>query len=314
MTGVFLTIDTELASGLHRRGLTLAENLAKSIEARCTEGDFGVRYQSRRLADAGLKAVFFVDPMPALIYGVEFLKPIVAEILSHGHEVQLHLHTEWLDLIEKPPVAGRGQHIGQFDDGEQAALIACAAELLRAAGAPEPAAFRAGNYGADDRTLRALHRLGIGFDTSFNPAVGQEQCRITLGRDQIEPVLHQNVVELPVSCISDWPGHIRPAQLTALSSWEMRAALKHAARSGQVAFTIVSHSFELIDRGSRRPRRTVVGRFDALCQLLAANRGTMPTLGFADITPMGLLATANPTRLSPNPVRTGLRMIAQLSR
>lgn len=311
MTGVFLTIDTELSSGLHRRGLTLAENQMKCIDAQCAEGDFGVRYQARRLADAGLKAVFFVDPMPALIYGTEFLKPLVADMLSHGHEVQLHLHTEWLDLIERPPVAGRGPHICLFDTTEQVALISCAAELLCGAGAPEPIAFRAGNYGADDRTLRALSRIGIGFDTSFNPVYRNEQCRISLGVDQIEPILHESVVELPVTCIVDWPGHIRHAQLRALSSWEMRSALEQAVASGQTAFTIVSHSFELIARGPQRPRGEVVRRFEALSRLLAANKEDMPTLGYADITPAAMLATAEPTRLSPNPVRTALRMLSQ---
>jgi hypothetical protein len=312
MTEVFITIDTELASGLHRRGVSLAVNLDRSIHARCAEGDFGLSYQARRLEEAGLKAVFFLDPMPALIFGTEFLKPIVEEVLTRGHEVQLHLHTEWLDMIDKPPVASRGRHIGQFDEAEQVSLIACAAELLCAAGAPEPVAFRAGNFGADDRTLRALHRLGIRYDSSFNPAFGDAQCRISLGRDQVVPVMHENVLELPVSCISDWPGHIRPAQLVALSAWEMRSAVSHAVATGQPALTIVSHSFELIERGPQRPRWGVVRRFDALCQTLAARRHEAPTRVFAEVSEGALLQTAAPARLPPNPVRSALRMISQL--
>jgi len=313
MTGVFLTIDTELAPGLHRRGLSLAENLAKTIYAQCAQADFGVSYQARRLAQAGLKAVFFVDPMPALVYGTEFLKPIVSDVLEHGHEVQLHLHTEWVDLAAKPPVEGRGQHLWMFDAVEQEALVACATELLCRAGAPVPVAFRAGNYGADDRTLRALHRLGIAFDTSFNPAFAPTQCRISLDRGEVGPVRHENVVELPVSCISDWPGHIRHAQLNALSSWEMRSALKHAAKTGQTAFTIVLHSFELIERGRLRPRQEVVHRFEALCDLLAANGRDLPTRGYLDLAAEEMRAPATARRLPANPVRTGLRMLRQLS-
>jgi len=312
MTEVFITIDTELASGLHRRGASLADNLDRSIHARCAEGDFGLSFQAKRLEEAELKGVFFIDPMPALIFGTDFLKPIVGEVLARGHEVQLHLHTEWLDMVEKPPVAGRGRHIGQFDEADQVSLIACAAELLSAAGAPAPLAFRAGNFGADDRTLRALHRLGIRYDSSFNPAYAGAQCRISLGRDQVVPVMHEHVLELPVGCISDWPGHIRPAQLIALSTWEMRSALGHAVATGQPALTIVSHSFELIERGPQRPRWGVVRRFEALCETLAARRQQAPTRGFADVSERALLQTSAPARLPPNPVRSVLRMISQL--
>src|SRR3546814_9494722 len=41
-----------------------------------------------------------------------------------------------------------------------------AADMLVRAGAPEPVAFRAGNFGANDDTLRALDALGFLFDSS----------------------------------------------------------------------------------------------------------------------------------------------------
>lgn len=312
MTNVFVTIDTELASGLHRRGVGLDDNLDISIHARCAEGDFGVAYQARRLEEARLKAVFFIDPMPVLIYGAEFLKPIVADVLARGHDVQLHLHTEWLDMIAKPPVPSRGRNISCFDEGEQYRLISCAAELLCETGAPPPLAFRAGNYGADDRTLRALERLSIRYDASFNPYFRDAQCRISLGRDQAQPVMHQGVLEVPVSCISDWPGRIRPAQLCALSAWEMRAGLRHAVAAGQTAFTLVSHSFELTARRERRPRHRVVRRFAALCESLSAMRHDAPSRRFGEVDEAGLLPVAAASRLPPNPIRTGLRMVAQL--
>ncbi len=312
MTQVLITIDTELSSGLHRQGVSLADNLDISIHARCTEGDFGVAYQARALESAGLKAIFFIDPMPVLIFGAEFLKPIVAEILTRGHDVQLHLHTEWLDLIDRPPVSSRGQHLCQFQEEEQQRLISCAAELLCMTGAPAPIAFRAGNYGADDRTLRALHRLGMRYDTSFNPRFAGQQSRISLDRHQTQPSMHHGVLELPVSCISDWPGRIRPAQLCALSAWEMRAGLHHALATRQSAFVIVSHSFELISRSARRPRHTVIARFEALCETLSGMRDAAPSHRIDDLEEAALLSAAMASRLPPNPVRTGLRMVSQL--
>ena len=50
-------------------------------------------------------------------------------------------------------------------------LIAAASELLQAAGAPPPVAFRAGSYAACERTVAALGRMGFAFDSSHNGAV-----------------------------------------------------------------------------------------------------------------------------------------------
>src|SRR3546814_15906278 len=55
----------------------------------------GIGHQLDRLAMHGLKACFFVDPMPALVFGFDWLKPLVATILARGQEVQLHLHPNW---------------------------------------------------------------------------------------------------------------------------------------------------------------------------------------------------------------------------
>ena len=92
----------------------------------------------------------------------------------------------------------------------------------------------------------------------------------------------------------------------------MRSAVNHAVATGQPALTIASHSFELIERGARRPRGGVVRRFEALCETLAAERHEAPTRGFADVSAGALLKSAAPSRLPPNPVRTALRMFSQL--
>ena len=91
MTPVFLTVDTEFAWRHHRDGLDRDAIYARSIEP----AGIGVTYQLRRLAENGLKATFFVDPTPALAFGLAPVRRVVKTVLEAGQEVQLHLHPNW---------------------------------------------------------------------------------------------------------------------------------------------------------------------------------------------------------------------------
>ncbi len=272
MLPVMLTVDTEYASGYVASGDadSWARNFTRCLSCETPTGPVGIDYQMQVLGRHGLKAVFFVDPMPALLWGEEAVSRIVEPILSRGHEVQLHLHTEWLALADTSPIGpGRsGRNLSDFTLEEQQALIGWAAERLVAAGATYPLAFRAGNYGANDDTLRALARLGIGFDTSFAPALTGGDCRITLTRDDLAPVERLGVREVPIAAIGA-RGGLRHAQLTALSLSELKAAIRHAAMQDWPAFVLVSHSFEMMNRDKGLANRVVQRRFEALCAWIA---------------------------------------------
>lgn len=314
MTDVLITIDTELSAALHQKSVPAMTNARYSIFGCVDSGKFGIGWQMDCLDEYGLKGVFFVDPMPALVYGSAFLTEVVQTIVSRGHEVQLHVHTEWLEWAESSPVGGRrGSNIADFESDDQFTILMLAMDLLEEAKAPRPIAFRAGNYGADDRTLDALVRVGLTWDTSFNPAFALGSCRITLGVNCVSPVRHGGVVELPVSGLFDWPGHVRPAQVCALSAWEMCAALDHAAREHHPAFTIVTHSFEMLSRDRRRPNRVVMNRFRLMCRAIAQN-SWLRSVGFAELDPAIAAVNADDrTRVGPNPIRTALRVAEQVA-
>ena len=77
-TRVLLTVDTELTSRHYRRGASWHENFERSHDP----AGVGIPYQLRVLAEHKLKACFFVDPMPALVYGLDPIKRIVDAILD----------------------------------------------------------------------------------------------------------------------------------------------------------------------------------------------------------------------------------------
>jgi len=314
MTRVFITIDTEYEPGFTaRHGKdTQTSNFAQSIACTTPGGDVGVAWQARQFARRGLKAVFFVDPMPALLWGTEAISQIVTPILEHGHDVQLHIHTEWLALAgDANPLGGRtGANIRDFALEDQHALIDYAIKELEAAGAPRPVAFRAGNYGANDDTLRALANLGLTHDTSHSPGLPGSACEIGLGAQDRQPLTYCGVTEVPIGCIGDIGGKLRHAQITALSLQELTAAIRHARDTGAESFTIVSHSFELLSRDRARINTVVRNRFERLCEFLASEQG-VSTGTYAGAAPAPVDTPDLLPVLKANVLRTGLRHAEQ---
>ena len=309
MVRVAITIDAELSVAAHRSGQSVDANLATAIYGRCRDGAFGIDYQIEILNQHGLKAVFFVEALAADAVGRAALARVVDTVLAGGHEVQLHIHTEWLPHLRDDPLDGRrGDNMADFSRADQSKLIACGIDNLVDAGAPRPVAFRAGNFGADDRTLAALAEQGIAYDTSYNEAFVGRACRIQAKRPLRQEALLQGVCEVPVTCFYDYPRHARPAQLCAISFGEMRAMLLAAAARGRRTFVIVSHSFELLNRGRDRVNRIHRRRFERLCAFLAEHRARFPTIGFTEMDAVPLGAAGDPSPLASSLWRTGFRM------
>ena len=304
-TPVFITIDTEFAWRHHAAGLDVDAIYARSIEP----AGVGIGFQLARLAEHGLKACFFVDPMPAILYGLAPIRRMVETILAAGQEVQLHAHPGWTAAR----IGDRGRahapvDLNHYDAQEQRTLLAGAIDLLVDAGAPPPVAFRAGCYAADDATLAALALLGIAYDSSHNGAVAAS--RIDLPRAQIAPVERAGVVEVPVTVIRERPGSLRTLQLCALSSGETCDALEHAVASNHACVTLVSHGFDLANRAGTRANGVHVRRFEALCRMLAARRDVLPTAHFVNRPTLALDRDDRP--LAPDLLRTHWRQAEQL--
>jgi peptidoglycan/xylan/chitin deacetylase (PgdA/CDA1 family) len=306
MTPVFLTVDTEFAWRHHAAGLDLDAIYARSIEP----AGVGLRYQLALLARHRLKACFFVDPLPAMVFGLEPFRRIVGTILDAGQEAQLHLHPNWAGAQAGDLGATSGGfELIDHDLDSQRDLLAGAVDLLVAAGAPDPVAFRAGSYAANDDTLAALAQLGFGYDSSHNGAAAPWPSQIGLPARHIAPV-RRGVIEVPVTVIEDAPGSLRTFQLCAVSAAEARDALEHAVARDHAAVTIISHGFELANRAGTAANMVHVRRFERLCEMLDDRREALPTTHFADRPVLRLGQDDRP--LGPDLLRTRWRQAEQL--
>lgn len=316
MTAVYLTIDTEYAYRLPGAGGgpgTRAENFARSIAGQTPGGAAGIFHQMDVLDRHGLKGVFFVDPMPALLWGVEAIADVVGPIAARGHDVQLHCHSEWLAYAPRALVGGAtGQNLKDFRLADQVRILAFARDTLVAAGAPPPVAFRAGNYGANDDTLVALAELGLRYDSSHCPALaGRGASALSLGAEDRRPLVHCGLIEVPTACIATFGGALRHGQLTAMSRRELVAAVRHARDGGIPSLTFVSHSFELLSRDRRRINRLVARRFARFCAELEAMPG-VTTGTFAASPPRAETSGAGVAPLPHRALRGGARVVEQV--
>jgi hypothetical protein len=321
MLKVLITVDTEVYPLVPDwRADTLERDIRRDIYGKTPKGDYGLAYQLEVLHKFGLKAVFFVESLFAGAVGLAPLREMVGRIRDGGHEVQLHLHPEWLAWMGEPPVPPDGRElINQYSRDEQTQLIGLGLHHLKAAGANGASAFRAGDFAANADTLHALHQNGIRYDTSYNPCFANSFPDVEEFGGNTQPVTVSGVWEVPVSYWKTNPLGRRHAQLTNSSLGELKAALWHAERHAWHSFVVVSHSFELLKKRRQRvsnpaPDPVVVSRFVALCRFLHDHRDRFRTCGFDDLTPSPPAAPTPKPPLSSPVFRTAYRVMQQIYR
>jgi len=327
MTNVYITVDTEVwprAHGWPHTPLPADAKCEREIDCYFWGGNsatkLGLPFQLQTLVDHGLKATFFVDPLFSYALGLDPLKRVVEAIQSHGQEVGLHMHPEWLTDPRMPKMpAFRGPYMREYDDDAQRELIGKGIERLRAAGAADIKTFRAGSWGANLGTLRALAHHGIRVDSSLNACYDASLPDLQKRTSLLQPFAVEGISEFPLTYFTDRPPTgKRELQICACSSSELEHVLESAYAEKWNCVVIVSHSFEFVrvnqlhqGKATVGPMRLLGRRFRSLCKYLAANRDRFQTGALGDASPQTTLSTSQPTPLHSNHVRTVGRMISQ---
>lgn len=316
MLDVFFTVDVEIwCDGWQNIDQKFPAAFRKYIHGTTPGGDFGLPYQLKVLNDHGLTGVFFVEPLFSARFGAQALADIVGLIEGAGHEVQLHLHTEWVDEASRPllpDVVAKRQHMRYFSRAEQAVLIKEGAAMLQAAGARPVNAFRAGSFAMNRDTLLALADNSIPFDSSYNASMFGSDSGVMPGVRMTEPADCDGVREYPMTVYDDGTRSLRHTQLTSCSFSEMEGLLWQALEQGRSAFVVLAHSFELLNPAKDRVDPVVLDRFHKLCAFLDRNRDSFRSAGFHGLVP-GTTPGQPPPLASPL-YRTGLRMVQQAYR
>jgi hypothetical protein len=171
MLELFFTVDVEIWCGSwNDLDSRFKGAYNRYIYGPTASGHYGLPFQLRLLNDHGLHGVFFVESLFAARFGNDPLAEILGLIADSSQESQLHVHAEWVDEVAKlrGNVIPKRQHLHMFSESEQTSIIRDAAELFERAGGSRANAFRAGSFGFNLDTLRAVAANGIAFDSSYN--------------------------------------------------------------------------------------------------------------------------------------------------
>lgn len=300
LLNVFITVDTEHSIG----GAFLEPTLKpvgndKRIYGRFAGREYGIPLIMDIADRYDIPLTFFVEVLNKYYFGEQETREVCRYILDRGHDVQLHLHPNFLNFKEQDPRARRyGDNMSSYSLDQQAALIAEGRELLTRYCGHAPVAFRAGNYGADRNTLKALAANGFRFDSSFNAAYPAQSRRIS-SEILNDAAMIEGLWELPVTnFIEALPlraSRYKPFDLNGVSFPEMRSVINQAQSGlGPVNLTFVLHSFSFfkgLDAQYSRVkiRDYVVRRFENLCRFLQQLRASLRCWNLNDFADRGTI-------------------------
>lgn len=280
---VFITVDTETSIG----GAFRSKNLhpvgnRKRIFCKLGKKWYGIPLIMEIADRYGLPVTFFLEALHARYFGLSALQVAADFILSRNHDVQLHIHPNYLNFEQGSLKAGKkqfGDLIGNYTFSEQVEIIEEGMDLLAAAGIAEPVAFRAGCFGASQETAAALKKCGLLIDSSYNACYLDQSC--------LFPDLQINdaaavdgIYEFPITVFFAGKGNevhsLKPLDVNGSSFYEIKRVLLDAAAAGPYNITIILHSFSFLmpfDLQYRRlkPRYQVISWFEKLCDFLAGH-------------------------------------------
>lgn len=273
------------------------------------------------LEQNGLRGTFFVDAFTVEQGFPGAMEPVCEFLLNSGQDVQLHVHPNKKHFAMKMrgEAHPKTDYIADLDSGAQLALLQEGSDRILAWSGRRPIAFRAGNMGASEETLRQLSEAEIPIDSSYTFPYAGGQCRFRNADLYNGSRWYGKTLELALSGFRQpaYPGlqAAKPLDLVGISFQECRDAMKLICKGGADAVLIL-HSFSLFKwRNSQydggRLNSIVARRFRNTCRWLAENAAEFPCRTFSDVasalTAGQYQARSAPPCLVNNPVRSYLR-------
>jgi hypothetical protein len=225
------------------------------------------------LEEVGGKATFFVDVYNSTTVDETLIAACMQEIDARGHEVALHTHPAF---PEGKRGYGMAQTMRALDYDAQAQSISEGITTIKRAIGKKPVSHRAGGYGANRDTLRALKANGITIDASL--LYGYSYCDLNTPFMTInQPVMAEGVLEMPVS-VTRCEMHAMGIPLAALtkkldpdwcSSGEIIRQVAALKAQGVSTIILFLHSYSFIDtEHGFAPNHCAIASFRTLLRAL----------------------------------------------
>jgi len=258
-TLILITIDAEFST--HKDDL--------GIFGKIYDKEFGLPLVVKLLNDYKLKGTFFVDVYTnKKRYLPEFIA-LCRKLHESGHDLQLHTHPDGM-------FDARRGSMQDYTLKEQVEIIQRGKEIFREWFGINPIAHRAGDWGANHDTLKALSENGIFMDSSM--FFGWAHCH--LNKNPLTknwPVEYNSILEVPASVFQCQSlGFFSPFRLVSTdgnSFEETCAVLKQFQRRRIPVVTLVYHSFSFLrwnkKRTEYRADKNRIHKFESLMKFLS---------------------------------------------
>lgn len=202
---MIVTVDVE---ALPRRAK--ARHVERLIYGRFDGRSRGLREMMEEAEKLGFRLTCFFDYCEYDLYGEKFLE-VAREIVSRGHDLQLHAHPElmreetWLSLG-----VPKLHDLTQCSQQQAAALFKWAIDLHARVSTRAPVAFRGGGYRYNANVLRAMCGTGLQLASNFSALRPGHEDRLGHGfspkRGSLPYFYENGVLEVPISVLSEPDG------------------------------------------------------------------------------------------------------------
>jgi hypothetical protein len=290
---VFITVDTEHSIG----GAFIDSTLKPVGNEKRVFGKIGDQYYGIPLIidianRYNIPLTFFLEVLNKYYFGEKESREACRYIIGRGHDVQLHVHPNYLNFMRPNPGERYfSDRLCNYDLEKQVELIEEGRELLIQYGAKPPIAFRAGNFAADRATLKALKMSGFFIDSSFSMNFGNSSPR-TNHLDINDCFEVEGIFEFPITNFIEFiplrPKRFKALDINGVIFQEMKYVLNQARTIGLNNITIVLHSFSFIKPYDVqykviKPRWQVIRRFEKLCYLLKEDSEAFEVKSFGSL-------------------------------
>ena len=185
MKQILITCDTEVGE-LHANR---ADAFEIFIKGEIEDREVGVKLINDLASKYGAAVEHFVDVYPCERYGEHKFEQLCRDIIQSGHGINLHTHPS--GKYDK-----NRKFMWQYSVDEQTEIVNFGKQKIKEWIGTDVMAHRAGGYGANDDTLRALRINDILIDSSF--FYKNKNCKINYG--YVNKASEKNgVSQLPVS-------------------------------------------------------------------------------------------------------------------
>jgi SAM-dependent methyltransferase len=267
----FISFDVEALPGRASE-----DPINRLIWGKVNGAEFGIRRISSILKQHKIKGNFLIDFAMSALYGDKVVAEIGNFILEQGHELHVHLHSEW--LVRKWNIKGLFNGpagLNQLNSQLNRQFLQFSAFKYAQLFGLNPICFRGGGFHFNEHTVEAAHAAGFTALSNFDCYRHREDWAVSEEGMNNEPFKWKNgLIEIPVD--------FSPEPLSF--QWEKYEGHfgRVCSRKRRKTFNLTLHSWSLLKRSGELFEQIAPDheeRLHRICEHLTSNTEPM---GYAD--------------------------------